>query len=264
MRNIVLTLCFIVMSGISLYSQELSEKPPHQWARFLHLESGFIYPGGSIKESLAIRQNISSYYVDQTSNGHISSETSGFILGLRWEYYNAKFKTGVSTGLRYTGYSSEITGFSSNNADFFYLRYSVQNTDTKFTRVKSIIETNNFISIPLEFRIVPIQFEWFGLFAKAGAEFSLLNLRKGTNIDFLDNSMDIHQADILNSIGMTTKKLYSTLYGSVGLKLGQQDKPNYIIEVFLPSFILTRNNFALIDVDYFEGFKFSVQIPIKK
>lgn len=263
MKNFVITLCLIVMAGIDLYSQDIPEKPPHNWSRFLHVESGIMYPKGTIKESIAIRQNISSYYVNQASNGQISSTIFGFILGLRWEYFNVKLKTGISTGLRYTGYICEISGFSSSNSDFFYLRYSMLNSDTKFARVKSISETNNFISIPLELRTIPIQYKGLGLFVKVGAEFSKFNLKKSTNIDFQDESMEIHQDIILNDISAATNKLYSTLYGSIGLKLGQENKPNYIFEVFLPSFFLTRNNFTLTNVDHFEGFKFSVQFPGK-
>jgi hypothetical protein len=263
MKIFILAFYLIVWPTILLFSQDVSPEPPNHWTRFLYLESGFMYPVGTIKESIAIRQNISSYYVDQPSNGNISSTTSGFIMGLRWEYFNNKFKTGVSTGLRYTGFRSEITGFSSSNADFFYLRYSMMNSDTKFARVKSITETNNFISIPLEFRFIPIQYKGFGLFAKVGAEVSRFNLKKGVDINFQDNTMEIHQELILNSIGVSTNKLYSTFYGSIGLKIGQEYKPNYLFEIFLPSVFNTRHNFALTNIDYFEGFKFSVQFPVK-
>ena len=264
MRKIALILCLIILPCVRLHSQVLSEKQPGSWVRFLQVESGFMYPGGTIKENIAIRQNISSYYVYQSSNGYVSSYTSGFMLGLRWEYFNVRLKAGISTGLRYTGYISEISGFTSSNADFFYLRYSMMNSDTKFARVKSISETNNFISIPLEIRFIPFQYKGLGLFVKAGIEFSRFNLKKGTDIIFQDTIMEINEDIILSGMGAAPNKLYSTLYGSIGLKIGKEDKPNYQFEVFLPSLFLTKNNFTLSDVEYFDGFKFSVQIPIKK
>lgn len=264
MKKIAFFICLVIMPGIALHSQGLSDKKPGNWVRFLQIESGFMYPNGTIKESIAIRQNISSYYVNQSSNGFISSSTSGFILGLRWEYFNIKLKTGFSTGLRYTGYSSEISGSTSRNADFFYLRYSMLNSDTKFARVKSITEINNFISIPLEIRFIPFEFKGLGLFVKAGIEFSRFNLKKETDIVFPDTAMEVNQDIILSGMSASPNKIYSTLYGSIGLKVGKEGKPNFQFEVFLPSFFLTKNNFTLTDVGNFDGFKFSVQFPIKK
>ncbi len=262
MKNTALSICLLILSGINLYSQDDSDNRSGNWTQFLHLESGFVYPAGTIKESIAIRQNISSYYVNQTSTGEISSETFGFNLGLRWEYFNLKYKSGISSGLRYTGYKSDITGFSSSNADFFYLRYSTLNSDTKFARVKNINDVSNYLSIPLEIRIVPLQYKKLGLFAKAGTEFSRFNLKKKTNIIFQDEDMNVHEDMILSYITEPTNKFYSTLYASVGLQIGNENKPNFLFEVFLPSYYLSKNNFALIDEGGFEGFRFSLQFPL--
>ncbi len=262
MKNLFVTICILVLPGIGMYSQDTPNSPQTNWTSFLHLESGFIYPAGTVKENIAIRQNISSYYVNQSSDGEISTETSGFIVGLRWEYFNKKYKAGISTGLRYTGYACQISGFSSSNADFFYLRYSELNSDTKFARVKNINEINNFISIPLEVRFIPVQIKGVGLFVKAGTEISRINIKKNTNILFQDKGMDIHEDIILDNIGVSTNKLYSTLYGSLGIKLGNENQANYTFELFMPSLFLTKNNFTLVDVDHFEGFKISIQFPL--
>lgn len=264
MRTTIILIYLILLSCLKLSSQDRKDKPLHNWTRFLHLETGIIYPNGAIKESIAIRQNISSYYVNQSSGGYISSATSGLIAGLRWEYFNPALKAGISTGLRYTGFNSEISGFTSSNADFFYLRYSMMNSDTKFARVKSITETCNFISIPLEIRYIPIFYKGLALFAKAGIEFSGINLKKGTDIVFQDKAMEVNQDIILAGLGEANNTFYSALYGSIGLKLGRDGKPNYMFEVFLPSLFLTKNNFILSEVDYFEGFKVSVQFPFTK
>lgn len=254
----------MTMSASKLYSQDISPETPQKWTQFIHFESGIMYPNGSIKENIAIRQNISSYYVSQYSNGLISAASSGFYVGMRWEYFSVKYKSGISTGLRYTGYTSEISGYSSNSADFYYLRYSMEDTDTKFARIKSILETNSFISIPLEIRAVPFKYKKFELQAKVGAEISILNMNKSSDIDFSDNDMEIHQDLILNSIGTVTNKFYSTAYASIGLKYGIEDKPNFVFELFLPSVFLSTDNFVLSEVDYFDGFKLSLQFPINK
>ena len=264
MKIFVLTSCFIFMSVISLFAQDLSVNPPQNWTSYLHLESGFIYPNGSIRDNFAIRQNISSFYVNQTTDGEVSSKTSGFVFGLRWEWFNKKLRTGVSTGLRFINYHSEIDGYSSSNSDFFYLRYSTENSDTRFARVNSIVETNNLINIPLEFRFTPVQTSALGLFVKAGAEISLVNLGKKTKINFQEASMKSYQDEVLNDIGIAGKKFYSAAYASAGMKFGRENKTNYTIEVFLPSIFLTKDNFNLLNVKYFAGFKFAVLIPYKK
>jgi hypothetical protein len=264
MRKILLFFCALLVSNMGMHSQELSDKSPHKWIKFLHIESGFIYPKGTIKDNISIRQNISSNYVDQSSNGNISSETSGLLFGARWEYFNTKFKVGVSTGIRYTGYRSEITGSSSINAKFFYLRYSMEGSDTKFARVKSLTERNNYISIPLELKWVPLQYKNVGFFAKAGMDVSILNLSNGTRVNFQESNMNIHQDVVLRGIETITNKFSSSLYSSLGMKFGKENKPNYSIEFFLPSLFLNKNNFNLADIDYLEGFKISIQFSIKK
>ncbi len=264
MKNVLLTLGLIILPLAGLHCQEPSDKTAGNHTGFLHLESGFMYPHGKIRENIAVRQNISSYYVDQSSDGHVSSETYGVFFSLRYEYFIEKLNAGISTGLRYTGFQSTISGNSSDKADFFYLRYSMINTDTKFARVKDITETKGFISIPVELRFIPIQYKNVGLFAKAGIEFSILNPVKKTDIDFQEASMEAYQDEVLSNITVQPDNFYAAFYSSVGIAIGKKDKPHYIFEVFLPSPLLSKNNFALTEVNSFTGFKFSVQIPLKK
>jgi len=264
MKYLLSPLLLLFAARSILLPQDIASVPAGKWKGFIHLETGYIYPVGSIKETVAIRQNISSYFVNQSSDGEILSETSGFQFGLKYEYFYSRFKTGISAGMRYTGFRTDISGFSASNADFFYLRYSMEGTDTKFARVKSISEVNNFISIPLEIRVVPLRYRNIALFFRAGAEYSRFNLKKGTDIEFQDKAMEVNEAGILENIGASTNKNYASLYGSVGVQCGKENKANYLFEIFLPSYFLTDQNFAMSDVDYFEGFKFSVQIPLKK
>ena len=263
MRNLLITISLIFLSGIKLFSQDITDKPPHNWAKFVHIETGWVYPNGTIKESIAVRQNISSYYVNQYSTGYVSATTTGFTMGARLEYFYTKFKVGISTGLKYTSYNSEISGYTSSNADFFYLRYSILNSDTKFARVKALTEENKFISIPLEFRYIPFKYKGVSLFVKGGVEFSIFNLKKNTDIKFQDNAMEVNQDLILSNISEPSNKFQSNLYGTIGLSFGQEDKVNYMFEVFLPSPFLTKNNFTLTEVDAFDGFKLSVKVPIR-
>lgn len=262
MRTFIVAICLCVAPFVTIFSQDALEKTLPKWSKYLHLEAGFLYPGGTIKESISVRQNISSYYVDQYSSGYVSSYTDAFFVSARWEHFYNKFKTGISIGLRYTGYKGEITGYSSMSANFFYLRYSMQDSDTKFARVKSINESNSFVSIPIEIRVVPFNYKDLGFFAKAGSDIGILNLKQTTTISFQESSMKQYHDDIVANITNETNPFYSTLYTSVGMQYGKVNKPRYVFEVQLPSLFLSNNNFALTNLDTFSGIVFSIQIPI--
>lgn len=251
------------MSGISIYSQDVSDSGSRAWLRFLHVEAGSFYPDGKIKERISIRQNVSSNYVDLASYGNISSTSSAPIIGIRWEYYNKKVNLGVSTGLRFTLYSNEITGSSSTKADFFYLRYSEMASETRFARVKSLTENKDFLSVPLEIRYdLPIHTKGFGCFIKCGIEASVLSFGEKLNIDFQENAMDSSNDIVMNSLVLNTDRFYSIFYGSTGCYVGKSGKPNFAVEIFFPSKILGQKNFNLVDIKSLEGFKFSVLLPL--
>jgi hypothetical protein len=228
------------------------------------VESGFIFPDGSINEDIPIRQNFSHHYDSYSGGGEVTLRTYGSLFGLRLEFFNPKYKAGISTGLRYTNYSSSITGSSSLNSEFFYLRYAFTEEEAKYARVKSISESNNFLGIPLEFRYFPIQTKYFGLFLKVGFEMGFLNLNHRTEIELQEADMEPYKNQILESVIRDTDKYYATVYSSIGTKVGKPDKLNFMFEAFLPSFYLTKNNFALMDEvsRYMGGVKFSLQFPV--
>ena len=263
MKNTVISFFLACIPFLNIYPQDDGEQASKNRERFIHVEAGYIFPGGVIKESVAIRQNLSYYYVNQYSEGYIYSLTSGLVLALRYEYFLPGLRSGISTGLRFTGFSTDISGYTSGSSDFFYLRYSMQNNDTRFARVKSLTESNYFISIPLEVRVIPFHYKNLSLYAKAGIEHSILRLRKGADVEFQNDDMDVHKDVVLGNIAATTNKNYSTFYSAIGIKLGKNNKPNYMFEVLLPSIFLTDNNFSLIDVNYFAGFNLVVQFPVK-
>ncbi len=261
------SLCTIILASlpfITIFTQTNESKSANDRKKYIYIEAGYIYPEGTIRENLSIRQNISYYYADNYSNGYISSFTSGLILGLRYEYYLPKFKSGISSGLRFIGLNTEISGYTSLSSDFFYLRYSMENSETKFARVKSLTENNYVITIPLELRSPSIDYKNLSFFAKAGLEYSIICLRKSANIKFQEESMKVHKDAILEKISGPAGKNYSAFYTSLGLKVGKEDKTNYIMELLLPSLFLTKNNFYMIDAKYFAGFKLSVLVPLEK
>ncbi len=262
MRKILPVFLLLFMIFLQINSQDVPAMEDNNWQSFIHIEGGMIYPEGSIRENIAIRQNISSYYVDQSSNGHVYSETYGIVVGAKWEYFNQKLNIGFSSGLRYTDFKSRITGYSSNRADFFYLRYSMVDSDTKFARVKFLEESAGFITIPLEVRFVPFEYKNIGLFGRAGAEVSIMNILSERNIGFREEPMEVYEDEILDQIGNSPDKFYSSLYAAIGLKIANPGRPEYVFEVFLPSPFLSKDNFVLTRVDYYSGFKFSIHFPL--
>ena len=263
MQKTLISFFLAFMPFLTAFPQYNTDQTPSDRKSSIHVEAGYIYPQGTIKESVSIRQNISYYYVNQYSNGYVSSETSGLVIGIRYEYFLPGLKSGISTGLRFTGLNTEISGYTSGNSNFFYLRYSMQDSDTKFARVNSLTESNSLISVPLEVRFIPFKYKNLAFYAKSGIEYTMIRFGKGTDIKFQNDDMDDYKDAILGSISGSPNKNYSTFYSSIGIKIGQEGKSNYMFEVLLPSFFLTVNNFALIDTDYFEGFKLAILFPIK-
>lgn len=262
MKRTLLTLSLSIIPFLTLISQSDFEQGPNNWKKHLIIEAGYIYPEGTIKESVAIRQNISYYYVNQYSDGHVSSASSGLVAGIHYLYFYPRYRSGLTAGLRYIGFNTEISGYTSSISDFFYLRYSMQENDTKFARVKSLKETINMLTVPVEIQLVPIKYNNLELYGKAGTEFGVIRFNHETDIVFHDENMEVYQESILSNISGSSDKLFSSFYTKIGLKFGEENKPNFMFEVYLPSLFLTKNNFTLIDAEYYQGFQLAIQFPI--
>lgn len=232
------------------------------WKSRIQLESGVMYPEGQIRENIAIRQNVSSYYIYQSSRGYISSETYGPGFGLKWEFFNPELKLGISSGLRYTGFKTEISGSTSASADYFYLRYYSMGSETRFARMKSISENNRYLIVPIEVSYTLVEFKDFGLFAKGGAEFSLINLRHETDVEFQEESMEANSGPVLESFGLPSRNFFAGAYASAGIHYSSPNGLIYKAEFLLPSLLLSKNNFVLTETDHYTGFRLSAIIPV--
>jgi hypothetical protein len=242
-------------------AQESTDQPSKKWINLIHFESGFTFPNGSISEGLAVRQNISSYYAEQSSQGQISATTTGFNAGFRYELFHPGKRLGISAGLRFSTYTTAITGYSSQNADFFYLRYSSEGVDTKFARVKSITESNKHVGIPLEFKYIPFGFKDVHYYLKAGVE-PRYRFRNQIGIEFHDPAMDAYQEDVVAGFSTIISTFTTVVYPAIGIQIGDRNAQGVNIEVLLPSFYLTDENFSLIETRRFSGFRVSYQFPV--
>jgi hypothetical protein len=264
MKRTLLSFILAITPFLIVISQTSIDQGSNDWKKHIYIEAGYIYPDGTIKESVAIRQNISYYYVNQNSDGYVSSTSSGLVAGIRYEYFYPRFKSGISAGIRFIGFNTEISGYTSSISDFFYLRYSMEDNDTKFARVKSLEESNYILTVPLEILVVPITYKYMGLYLKAGFEYSVISFNQGSDIIFQNETMEAYEESILNNISGAVNKRFSTFYTAIGFKFGKENMPNLMFEISLPSLFLTENNFTLVDSDYYQGFKLAIQFPLNK
>lgn len=246
------------------YSQDPLSLKEKKSAGFLHFEFGAHYPSGSVKESIPVRQNISSYYVDQLNGGQVSSDITGWTAAVKYSYFFDQSDVAFSAGLRYTGYSGEVYGYTSPGADFFYLRYSMDDSNTRFARVKEMSESHHFISIPLEARYYPFQYQRMRWFVSAGAELGLFSFLDETDISFREDFMEEYQDEILAQLAVDSESFYSTAYIGLGVEFISQKDYTFVLEAILPSLFLSENNFSFSEVDSYSGFRFSIGFPLHK
>ena len=77
-----------------------------------------------------------------------------------------------------------------------------------------------------------------------------------------EESMETYRDEVLNNIGISPNDFFSSLYASGGISYGRDDGRKLLLDVFLPSLILSKDNFALTEMTYFDSFRLSIQFPI--
>ncbi len=247
-----------------LFAQGSSESTASRWKHRLQLEAGFSFPSGSISENLAIRQNISSYYVYQSSQGTVYCDLSSFNTALKWGTYNPGLKLGFAAGVRYSSFTTHISGYTSSNANFFYIRYSTSGTDTKFARVKSITESSKLIGIPIEVTYVPFSSTFMQFFLKGGIEPASYRISHLTDIEFENPDMEGVEEEVAATFGTPVSTFCSTFYTSLGFTIAGETKPGFTFEWVLPSVFISQKNFNLADVNRMHtGIRASIHFPVK-
>lgn len=226
---------------------------------------GFEFGSNSANASLSnnwpVRQDVGAYYYNDAYNHSQSAYINNVItyVGVKTEYLFAADKLSLSSGLRFSNIYNDISKATEDS--YFYLRYNSSGTTTEYARVFAITESNNYLGIPLELRIIPLNYKNVSLYCKLGAEF---NVKLSSNIDlnFKDASMESSEADILNEMNVSVNNYYSTLNSAIGLRIRSHSLVNYNIEVLLPSFFITENNASLVSMDAFSGIQFSMCVPV--
>lgn len=228
----------------------------------LKIEMGGNDVTGTLYDSWNIRQDVGSYYNSTTNS--VSSDLFATNFAAKLEYALFDHKFAISSGLQLTNLNSNvyIVGNMSNENGFFYLRYLRNGPITEYAKVKSITESANYLSIPLDFKFVPISLWKCDFYIRTGIDFGVLVGSK-TAIDFANPDMATYENTILSNLDIYQNPIISSWNTSIGASFGSWNKLLYNFEILLPSMYLTTHNSSIFKDEIFTGFKISVQFPIK-
>jgi len=210
-----------------------------------------------------IRQDVNSYganlYADPV---HAGSEGSFQYIGIKPEFTLWKGRVYVGTGLRFSTAYEFLGNISEGEQSYFFLRRQGHEA-VEFYRIRSIEETVNHLSVPLEISLVVLGYRsnW-QLYVKAGSEIGMKVYGK-THIRFRNPEMNPYAQELLDDADIRLNRFYSTLYGTIGLRLTQRNGIRYSAEVIIPSRYLTKDNFSVVTPQEFSGAQFSISFPMQ-
>jgi len=255
-RNYLFLIFFLSIKAIPVQSQD-----SNNFAINFEVGSGIVM--GELNKNWNVRQDVGSnyYYSDYNSNSLYTDMTIAYF-GIKPEFTFAYNKIGVITGLRFTRINSNMAKYSASEGDYFYLLNKVDGNNTEYFRINNISQDNDYLGFPFEIRYIFYQSRTFGLYFKAGTEINF-KLNSKTDIQFLNEPMETYQNEILENVGVTPNPIYSSVYSSIGIKIGKRNRVNYNFEIFLPSYIRTPDNSSIVVPNSYSGFQFSVQVPVK-
>lgn len=262
MKKITLILSLIIT--ISAFATDPQDATQNKWQSYLYIDGFAGFFSSTISEDLPIRQDVSSYSYFDRSTWHIYPSLNGLYAGIKYEIFNPDYKTGISVGLRYVCFNASIAESNTKWNDYFYFKYYESENEMKFARILSLNESMRFLTFPVEVKLHPLQFRKFGLFITAGTELLKLEIDHRFDVEFVQDLMNENKGEVIAALDKNLNGFYSTLYATLGIKIGDINKPNLMFEFILPGLILTEENFALVDsyADFFGGFRMSLQIPI--
>lgn len=262
-RKIFLIL-FLTSITFQLKSQDSEATQELPWLKLIHIEAHTLFPSSVLKENIPIRQTVSNYNQYDNydyNNSKITLSTLSQAYAVKAEFYNKAYKIGISTGIKYCLYQSNVEGNVAPKANYFFFRYSSEGQETKFARVSQLLEKNHYIVIPIDARIFVLNRKKFGFFARIGTDIGY-NLYNKLNVVFYNPDMSASKNDVLNVIDKTQEKFYATINTSLGIRYNYFEKVSFNFEVYLPSKYLGNDYFILSDLKRFFGFKASVQVPL--
>ncbi|MCX7986107.1 MAG: hypothetical protein N2662_04130 [Bacteroidales bacterium] len=258
MRKRILSLMtFLLLSGLFVEAQDVA----NLWKNNFILESEMIYPRVTLYDDIAIRQNPMSDSWSSHDDGSVSLSSMGAMLGTRWKFSNTTSNFSFSFGVRFRVFFNEITGKSTRNADYYYLRYYSNNDVTKFARTKLIDEGLWLLSIPVEMHYVFWKHEFFDVFTTLGFEGGYI-MNRYLDITFRDQSMDIYKNEVTLLLKHPTNSLFGSAYGTMGIQIG--NSRNIVFELCPVGLFFSSKYFYLSTSSQYSSVRFSIHLPISK
>ncbi|MEA3445350.1 MAG: hypothetical protein U9R19_11575 [Bacteroidota bacterium] len=231
-------------------------------SRFVGVESGINYQACESTNYDFIRGtvDVSTFGINDDVNS-LNMSFEKWYFGIKSEYRFKENKVGLLYGIRFSQVNSSLSKSTTyaSSTTFFYLLNKQESTTTEFLKVKEIIQSSNYLGVPIElkyylFNIISLRF-----YIKGSAEISY-RLSTNTNVVFHNSEMEAYESEVADKFDKPNNLLVM-LYGAGGIKIGKDSNVNLSIETHVPSIILTNNVSGLVNPIAGTGFQINIQIP---
>lgn len=250
----------LLIIGVSLLP--LSAQKKHKF--LIGVETGNNFLEGKLKDSWFIRQDAGKYSNQMSFNRNVSGAISHSFFGIKPELSLLNDRLSLLSGLRIHELSTELGNYFNNTQSYFFLRYEQDDSNVKFARIRSAIETTHYLSIPLEVKYVFLQSSWLGVYVKAGTEGGV-KVHNEREMNFLDKKMNVHKNEIWNKLSEKPNSFYASIYGSLGIRAHLTPRIDLNLELGLPH-TLTSNNHSMLNRtnNTRSSIRMSIQIPLDR
>jgi hypothetical protein len=232
--------------------------------RFVGIEAGVQVLEAKIVNSERIRANISGVAAESRSNQLRSSSTTSYA-GLRFESFLLNEKFSFSTGLQFaqtrSAIAQRVSVFDWYEPDFFFYRFREDGLNTEYVSLEEMVQTTDYLAVPVRVRFFPFKPRVFRLFFFSGASFGL-KLKTESTATFNDASAQ-HLNDVVVQHFDKTGAFNADMYFGAGIRLGKIGRTLYGVEVSAPAFSLTPNSGGIVRPGAGVNVQFSVSIPLK-
>lgn len=179
-----------------------------------------------------------SHLPTYSSNSLQTTCEQGYINTLAdFSFWNHKLW--ISTGISYSQINSQISG--PNNSEFFYIQYE-QPSAIQMLRVKNITQTNHYVGIPLDVRVMISPYGRVKMYVKTGIQlYGRVNSKQ--SVEFVNSEMQKYEEVILNSFN-TSNNLMSFIYPGFGFVIGNHEGIHCRLELNIP-INLTPNSYGI-------------------
>jgi len=186
--------------------------------------------------------------------------------GIKPEIFFLKNRLGISSGLRFSRYSSYLK----SDRDYFLWLIHQDDIYTEYVKINRITQNSYYLGIPLEVKFFPNRRELPAQFyMKVGSTFNY-RLQTNNKIEFQNHFMESNADMIDDQINDSNLDFNAYMFFAAGIKIGRfkagsrRKTPNFNIEIHPLNIMLTDKASSFIRTNAGIGFQVSAQIPIGK